>query len=1630
MRPPKKLSKDYKPLEQPPQTYPFGKNGVRKANTDAAQNEPGFAVSSSVIPYEVNGVIETDLFPIIMSTNNVNSAIGFYDDVQDVYTPIVNDVSLPYKLGFRKDKYIKGEARRNYLNNIEIAWLDKLNPLRFMDTANPPLTLSNYLLFPEYIPPTIDIEITKGGTLELGAYFAAARYINEDGTQTRYTTLSTPVFATAINFAAIPGTSTAKSLKINLSDLDANYNRVQIVVVRRTKGITTAVELDPVPVVGNTSILYTGTEGNPITMEEVLIPGAYYNNAGSITQLNDVLYLADMEEAQTLNLQKYATLVKLRWKADFRFDIENDEDVRSGRVRTFKHGEAYAFFIKYYRTNGTSTDAFHTPGPAPLADHLLPDVKVTGAKKFQTDTLGMQGLNSLYKTGGTGVWINATETYPTSEFFNATDIGGEDLRGKAVRHHKMPTLNQTKALLVSPPVGGTNSERLGAVLEGVAAGFGFGVNGLDALGIQANNVIIPPDLQGVISGYEILYAKRDYANTTMVSQGFVRLGAKSGYTGNDIHFTGGNFNSRFIESEYNGGGLDGNREFFLNGGIFKISHPDLMVNRPAIVPSFLAVHYRLRASVGSSSHVTDTVDELNLYTDYYKNGSIAQSIYSVRPIKDTGYLLNNSTKGVIKNTKSEEGFVGTMLPGEEFSQPVDFSVHGGRASNGNSNGNTRFIKFEEGYIADVASLKSDLYKSFMVQDLARTGVINSIDGDITNEFSFNGDCFLVVHSYVSHGLVDSVDRNHSNPGQTDGMDANDETDSYTDEFYYGTSGTKVARRYVTESIMNLWQRYQDLAIKESKFWPATDAKLLLDGMDRNKDNNVTAIGKDASSIGDLLNGVKTYDFNQVNILSSPYKVVRSSKQQKEGKRNSWKNFNALDYYEADKNMGRIMNLQGYDGRLIIHHRNALYLTEDRTTLQGDILSVTLGSGDIFRFPPKKGKESKQGYGGTQHQLACTLTDYGYIFPDAETGIWFVLNEEGLREINNDFYNFFREYLTIPEINPFVGNGICVGYDNLHKRVLVTVKNKALPTLENYVPNYQETPEFYAQLIPNQSIVYKNGRYLLFKGVNTSAFSCTVYPPPVIGDYTFLIDEFKSEGVFVGQVQGTGISALQYVIIGGNTDNAFSIDSITGKIYVANRSALNTTLRPGFTLTVKVTDNRGATDTGLVNINMIAIILSPFAPNYEITVNENVPVNTNLQLVGGIDPRNLPLTYSITSQTTAGAVKINAVTGQLQVNTQGSFNYEINNLMFIDVLVSNGTHIATSRTKIVILNLNEAPLLPNKTVNVINNIPANTTVMTYDVPTDPDFGNVLTATIIAQSVPGAFTVNFTTRQVKLAPGTVLDSTVIPQYTITIRTIDNHPTDPKFVDTVLTMNIINCTISLGLFTVVEQTPTTANVTANSIGGVAPFTYVWSNGQTSQTATGLSKTTSYTITVTDSIGCSVTTSLTPNSAVLEGLNIEVMYFELGTGVTTDPYYDAAAPSGRYASSGHTCNAAKFNLLANGIVQGVANMNNNDGVAPNEDSYNMPPGAYNNSNVDDRYYKKVISKADATAIANPDGTLIITMVYIGTIDWGTAGTADGGAPDPHSSAVWIRIKKQNGTTVVSSTLSSFTGYTYNPYA
>lgn len=1035
MQPVKGLNIDTRPLEQPEGTYPFGKNGIQYDLKGAVINEPGFKKLNTIVPYTINGIIETDDKPIIFSTDDVNSAIGYFNPVTELYEPIFNDINETYKLGFKKANYITGQAQRNYKAEMVCAFTDKFTFPKYMNCDNLDVTrLEDWNLFPFYQAPTITTSVDIGGRLYPGTYYAAVKYQRNDGTTTPYSPVSLG--------KTVPGTDqesfTDKALTITIANADPSYDFVVVSIISKVKGVTKAVELDPVPVnaAGNILVVYTGDNlSQDITLEEILTPPAVYNRVGTMGQLNDALYIADLEKQPEVNdMQQYANLVRLQWVSDLLDAIAPPTEHTSGEIKGFMHEEVYAFYIRYRLKQGGVSKAFTIPGNVVTAAQLAASGQaVTGGfagPTFQVEDT-ITSFNATTFTGDTGAWQNNTERYPDTIDFDSSTLGGLNNRNQFVRHHKMPSVRWCKQnLYASDPE--------------------YGKTKLDILGIKATNIIIPAKYTNIIDGYEILYAKRTISNMTNYGQGLLlhMAGARRDNGQNtqniDLYTTGSNWNS-WVKTK-NKTSYDSNNDLGIRPETLRFHGFDILLNKPGIKPTFISAQLKHRRTGlnpsslyqdgdnGDSSGNTSTVHLLDFTTG---PGAVTLPASNhARAIKDGGkYLNSNINIGRFINNHHETCFGGYLL-GANFPLNVgNTGWHTHNASGSQTDANL-LSDFVETYLINLKGIKPDIYLNFYSQTLIAAGGIKALTD---NTPFFGGDVYVCPYTFHTYGR----------------HEAGDSWAGYAEANYFGK---KVIHRFVCESVSNIHLRYEIPGNQYSKWYPSTSLNYGDNGAaypeywDRNMDPNQFGYTKDLNALNDLLS-TSIFSPYREDLTKFPYRIHRGGKISRQNKFRSWRTFLPLDYYECQKNMGHIIHLEGMDDHLYIHHENALFHTQNKATLQGGTLNVTLGAGDIFQFEPQEVQSAKLGYAGTQHELACVRTPAGYVFPDAKQGELYIFKGSKLENLNSGLNRLLRQYLKVVKKNPFIDNGITIGWDQKYKRILFTVKNLDVETDTSFTLSY-------------------------------------------------------------------------------------------------------------------------------------------------------------------------------------------------------------------------------------------------------------------------------------------------------------------------------------------------------------------------------------------------------------------------------------------------------------------------------------------------------------------------------------------------------------------------------------------------
>ena len=1068
-----KLIRDTRAQEQPEGSYPYGKNGVQDYYKNAVMNEPGFTEMAATLPYTFIGLIETDDRPVILSTDNTNSAIGFFDPSTGTYVPIVNDNPLSLvnwpnngdRLGFNTTYYITGESQRNYKGELVVAFTDKNKVPRYLNCDNPSISSVDDLnLFPFFKTPTISLSESLGGTLPPGTYYVAVSYERNDGTITGKSEVSDGLIIPPGNFEQ----RTDKALQITVTNPDTNFDYMRVYIVSRSEGQTKTLELtDPVPVTtGTIDVLYTGANlYTEIDISEILVQPTRYKKVGTIGQLNDTLYVADLvKEDEILDMQPYANLVNIKWKSDL-IDVVGapDEHVR-GIKKSFMHEEVYAVYIQYSLTKGGFTRAYLTIGRAPVAGDLVASTEAsTGGSPVTVPKFKVEDTISTFdagaKTGVTGIWVNSNETYPNTADYNSSGIGGTDLRGLAVRHHKMPTIRWCKENLYS-------------------AETAYGKTKLDLLGLYAENVTIPAKYVGIINGYRLLYAKRSPSNTTIQGQSLLMHGAVNAYEVTtltnqaNIYTSGGNFRS--VVWHESKGDYDDNRELVqLRTNTARFHSFDLLFNKPSITPTFISNQLKLRREdIRTEGYLEDGnigegYDGPTAFIIDYTLGetpTAGAATKFVRHIQKSFYLENGLNISKFDNNGHEACFAG-VLGGSNWG--INTSVAGIRIRGQNyTEANRGCPEFEETYLVNLLTLKEDVYSSFYSQKLISAGSARAL---VDSTPFFGGDTFLCDYTYHTYGRHDSIDT-----------------------FGEGIKGKKIIRRFICESASNINLRYEMVGNQYSKWYPKTGISLVSQGSilsvlfgtinsgttafnyvvpyERSKEPNQFGYTKDLNSLNEFLS-IGIFNPYQEILNDFPYRIHRGGKLNRQNKPRSWRTFLPLDYYECQKNMGRIINVDSINDRLIIHHENALFMTQDKAKLEAGLLSITLGTGDIFQFEPQMPIDTRLGYAGTQHELACVKIPPGYVFCDARQGRIFILQQQ-LKDITEDMGIFLETLKTVTGKNPLTGNGITMGWDDKHSRILLTVKNSASSFTLSY--NTQRGGwAFYHDYFPDLYITTRN-----------------------------------------------------------------------------------------------------------------------------------------------------------------------------------------------------------------------------------------------------------------------------------------------------------------------------------------------------------------------------------------------------------------------------------------------------------------------------------------------------------------------------------------------------------------------------
>jgi len=293
-------------------------------------------------------------------------------------------------------------------------------------------------------------------------------------------------------------------------------------------------------------------------------------------------------------------------------------------------------------------------------------------------------------------------------------------------------------------------------------------------------------------------------------------------------------------------------------------------------------------------------------------------------------------------------------------------------------------------------------------------------------------------------------------------------------------------------------------------------------------------------------------------------------------------------------------------------------------------------------------------------------------------------------------------------------------------------------------------------------VQDNGTGNLSRQATVTVSLTDVNEAPDVNDQAFSILEFASNSTSVGNVNASDPDSdqfLSYLITSGNSGNAFTINTSTGEITVADNALLNYEINPIFNLTIKVIDNGIGS---LSDIATITITISqepnqaPIISDQSFSITENSANGTTVGTVVASDPDpNQTLAFVIIYGNNNNIFSINALTGELTLIDSSALDKNSSFLLGIAAF-DNGLGYLFSAANITVSLIpasNEPPVISDQKFPILKNSSNGSSVGIVKA-SDPNPDQLLTFSILSGNQEGIFTINSFTGELFIANSNAL------------------------------------------------------------------------------------------------------------------------------------------------------------------------------------------------------------------------------------------------------------------------------------
>lgn len=884
------------------------------------------------------------------------------------------------------------------INDNIIVFTDFLNPIRFINLNNIPSTVNSKtvdLLGLTSTDTLFDLDYINGGNIPEGSYSVYFRYVNSNGVSTNYiNTGSNNIVCSSLTYsgngiiseAGSNSDSSGKSIKISFTDLDTDYELIEIVIIGKTNDLIIGKKVASKQINSSSDeFIISEFEGEEIDITEILTYSKNFR-VKDIEIFENDLFGVNVRQDNEINYQQYANNIVVNISTSLVDPkLPSITSIKRGfnlSLQSFCPGEVYALYITLVLNDNTETRAFHIPGRKSQSGE-------TGAatfpnsfyKSYQTEETSYNGSavgNDNSTIVKMGYWENENEVYPNTDEFSTSDTG--DLRGTNVRHHKIPSLHAIK----------TNDYSTSTT---------FGITELPIITLSFTNIKIPNEIANKIKGFKVYAAKRDISNMTI-------LGFSPSLLGGQMNNPSDAFsNNRYVpitcNMDIHNGSISGTDEAITpNVTKFKAHCFDLMLNRPKINPSYIVREAGVELDLsGSGSYSTFTSVSEQLSNDSV-SGSTPKR-FSFHNHMGTNSSVTTSQLGTGVVVKSYK-----YLPANSI-LPSFFNRNGENvlvleldsSSLTKITGNATVQNLDGGTLTEYSGLHSirqgliDVYGSFYERsEFINLGFkpINFTNG--TYSFSTNnGDIRLTINNVISTAPTHGSKFDKDSDGDYEGI------------------GCMSVRNFITYSINDCLAQRESTVQNGQNFLKSTDAYSILDAYDPTVDK-VYDINSNLKYL-DETNSIIPFNSYEIFENDFPNRIIRFIGVDQELTSKINLNYLPNNYFELERSKGKINSINRLGDKLIIGCDRGRFHTRPKQSLQLTGLQVYIGTNDIFDIEPKILLDTEG------NNLACTsrfhtlVTDKGAILVDEPNGRIYLYNGETLNNISDlGMKNYFRTYL--------------------------------------------------------------------------------------------------------------------------------------------------------------------------------------------------------------------------------------------------------------------------------------------------------------------------------------------------------------------------------------------------------------------------------------------------------------------------------------------------------------------------------------------------------------------------------------------------------------------------------------------